>query len=794
MNATMSKEVTSMSNIAEMLAAVKTSASYSHPVHLSMTPAKLVSVKVDRPNVWSNPDGDGVMVRYPESVSPWYTHAAERPSAVNAARLNHDSNPMTWGALVEWILTTGHRMVQPMRYEQLHRVDGVVTTKVCDYAKDSVPLFNIVKSAGQRDSKHIEAYYAVMLDCDNGKVSFDEACAMCVAKGWEFFAYTSFSHKASHHKYRLVILLSAPVVGQTMMRLIRQLSIPVDGDRSCKDPGRYFYPPSAPADSTDHRLFYNPGAPLSVAEVAALEAADNAALPKTAPKAGVVQKSHKKASGKYATLPQDQLLRTADGTEFDLYSKAQADFATPEFEGWKRVYPFCHEGSGTASAFCSWNDKRSCAQVTCPACEKTWFASKRASTDDIDWPVMDRYGKMQPAHRENVYYALELLGYACRYDTACSRPVITRNGVVLTSELGALKTRLLSELLNFGFGINTSKVHLDTWYTEVEFNSVREYLESEEWDGEDHLAQLDAAMNATSEGASDYLMKWLIGAVAVTMQGRANNSPPMVLTFLGEQGACKTTFGKELTRDIPHLFCESASLDTSHATNTGIKLGSAFVVELGEIGATMSKSDFNSLKACITAEHDSFRPLYSNSEVRRPRQCVLYATVNDTQFIRDDSRSRRWWVIETTGIDGAAMRAINMRQLWAQVKWLYDAEMPWWYEGAEQEVVKDRNQQYQVESPILETIKESFTDDPNGPGIGTEFILRAIYGASRPFTAAEKQSAGYACRSLGFQSKKTAAGVKYMIRHTSGPQQYNGTGRLPSFTPVTRAMGASKES
>ena len=766
-----------MSSIAEMRELVKTSACYDHTVHLSKSPEQLTSIPVDVPTE---------KVRYPADLSPWYAEGARRDSAVLTSKKLHDSVARTWGGVLSELLNDSHIRVQPMRYEWFNSKTGEY--EILDYGKDTVPLFNLVKSAGSRRTESIEEYHAVMLDIDSGEVRFDEAQAIATEAGWECFGYTSYSHTPGKHKYRLLVLLEVPVKPPTMVQIARELTRRFKGDKSCKDPGRYFYVPSCPVDAEEALMFYLQGSPLSVAQVAELVAADNAALPAADPKAGQVQKSHKKGGGKYGTLPKDALLRTKEGVEFNLYDKTAEDFTPgPDLESWKRVFPICHPPSGKEpSAFCSWNEKRGCAQYVCGACEKTLFASKSASTDDIDWPVMDRFGRMQTTHRDNVFHALDTLGYSCRYDTACSRLSFYRGGVLLQSDADVTKNRLLSELLNFGFPLSTAKVHLETWYAGNEFNSVTEYLSSAEWDGVDRISQLVAALNIKNTEAAEYVPMWLVGAVAVNVRSRDNNSPPMVLAMVGPQGIGKTTFGKLITRDVPHLFCEGAALD-GHEVNTYSRLGSNWIVELGEVGSTMARSDFDTLKKVITSENDTYRPLYSNSQVDRPRRCALYATVNELQFIRDNSDARRWWVLEMDSIDLATLRAMDMRQMWAQARAMYDAGFQWWYELEANDAVKERNRAYMIESAAHETVSTMFVEDETSPGMSTEAMLRALYGSDRMFTSAEKQQIGYACRALKFKTKRTKGGMAYLVRCIKGQYEQRAVLAVPRRAPTNPA-------
>ena len=65
-------------------------------------------------------------------------------------------------------------------------------------------------------------------------------------------------------------------------------------------------------------------------------------------------------------------------------------------------------------------------------------------------------------------------------------------------------------------------------------------------------------------------------------------------------------------------------------------------IELGELERS-TKNSQGALKAFISKEVDTVRPPYSRVDVKKPRQSHFIATVNETDFLKDQTGN--WWLI-----------------------------------------------------------------------------------------------------------------------------------------------------
>src|SRR5207247_7738015 len=76
---------------------------------------------------------------------------------------------------------------------------------------------------------------------------------------------------------------------------------------------------------------------------------------------------------------------------------------------------------------------------------------------------------------------------------------------------------------------------------------------------------------------------------------------------------------------------------------------------------------------------DRFRPPYGRRLIESPRQCIFADSVNHTNYLRDETASRRFWPVKSTRILIDEL-ARDRDQLWAEAVVCYRAGAPWWLE------------------------------------------------------------------------------------------------------------------
>lgn len=201
--------------------------------------------------------------------------------------------------------------------------------------------------------------------------------------------------------------------------------------------------------------------------------------------------------------------------------------------------------------------------------------------------------------------------------------------------------------------------------------------------------------------------KWLLNVVrqAGNTFEKAYSSQG-ILVFQGEQGTYKSTFFKDLFNN--HKFFKGGQ-DLDPKDKDSIKQNTKYVVvELGELDATLKHSQAR-LKAFITREYDEYRLPYAHTENKTPRTTTYCATVNKIDFLKDETGSRRYWVIPIKKCNIDKLHQIDISKFWGAVYDLYLSNMVDYYLTSEEtNLLNGKNTSFNMETDISIIIDETF--------------------------------------------------------------------------------------
>ena len=249
------------------------------------------------------------------------------------------------------------------------------------------------------------------------------------------------------------------------------------------------------------------------------------------------------------------------------------------------------------------------------------------------------------------------------------------------------------------------------------YNPVKEYLEKahrkyKRTKGANELKRLLETITYADYYTADdilfnerMLIKWLISGVKMGMnEGKFNAE--FTLVFKGKQGLGKTRWFRALIPQeyLTDFFKDGVQLDLGKKDDI-IQATSYWLCELGELGGTMRKSDRDALKAWLTSTHDEFRTPYSRKAEKYPRRTFFACTVNDDEFLRDDTGNRRFIVIDVEALNHT--HHIDIDLLWGQLMEMYLQGAVTHLDQEEIKLNNDRNKLYLVKSDeqlILEDI------------------------------------------------------------------------------------------
>ena len=164
---------------------------------------------------------------------------------------------------------------------------------------------------------------------------------------------------------------------------------------------------------------------------------------------------------------------------------------------------------------------------------------------------------------------------------------------------------------------------------------------------------------------SKIFTKWVINVVKMAHNTLDNNySSQGVLVLQGGQGTFKSTFCRELMPDVK-WFKGDESLDPEK-TDSIIKNTSYILVEWGELDSTL-KGEQAKLKQYITATNDEYRSPYAQFAEKYPRVTSYIGTVNKADFLKDETGSRRFWIIPVEKCDIKKLKEIDIQEFWGAV-------------------------------------------------------------------------------------------------------------------------------
>ncbi|HDR9259594.1 TPA: hypothetical protein QDB21_005616 [Burkholderia vietnamiensis] len=364
---------------------------------------------------------------------------------------------------------------------------------------------------------------------------------------------------------------------------------------------------------------------------------------------------------------------------------------------------------------------------------------------------------------ENMQYMLEEYGITARYNVISKEVEISIPGKTFSQD-----NHMESCLSHIGSVCGRNRMprgnvagYITTIADGNQYNPAAEWIDSKPWDGKDRIDALADTLDAADVDLCRVLMRrWLVGAVACvysydgwSMQG--------VLVLQGAQGLGKTTWIKHLADFNHRLVAESVILNPADKDSVK-QFASYWLVELGELEATFSKSDITALRGFITKQMDELRLPYAKATSKFPRRTAAAASVNEHAYLRDETGNRRYWTIRCG--DGLnAMHDIDMQQVWAQAKVLYEAGERHPLTKDEMARLEEANMEHTERNPLEDLIMSRFEWDKLAVGGMTAAEVCIAVGYDKPTNKQAKDAATILRRATGGEPKKSNGRVVFQM-------------------------------
>jgi len=244
-----------------------------------------------------------------------------------------------------------------------------------------------------------------------------------------------------------------------------------------------------------------------------------------------------------------------------------------------------------------------------------------------------------------------------------------------------------------------------------------------------------------------HLKKHLVRAVACALEPTYFNKHAFILVGY-KQNTGKSTWCRFLCPPaLENYLAENPSSDKDGL----ITLSENFIINLDEL-AQLGKQDINKLKTMFSKDRVKVRHPFGRKAVTTPRRASFVGSINDQEFLTDDTGSVRWLCFEIDEIDFNYSVKVDIDKVWAQAYREYKKGFK--YQLTREDIIENEkaNAKFQKSTPEKEMIAKYFepgnTDDEF---FNATEIIQELTIQTNSIIKFNHIQIGKACNQLGFQ-------------------------------------------
>lgn len=185
---------------------------------------------------------------------------------------------------------------------------------------------------------------------------------------------------------------------------------------------------------------------------------------------------------------------------------------------------------------------------------------------------------------------------------------------------------------------------------DARYNPVKDGFEVLVWDGVERLRHwMVDCLGAPDTEYTACVSRWFLMSMVARVYEPGCQMDYM-LVLQGSQGARKSTVLQLLAGD----YYGAGSFRVGDKDSLQALQG-RLLFNFNELDA-LNRAESTAIKGFITERTDRFRPPYGKDFQPFPRTCVLTGDTNQSEFLRDATGDRRFWVVHCSEIDVEKMR------------------------------------------------------------------------------------------------------------------------------------------
>lgn len=229
-------------------------------------------------------------------------------------------------------------------------------------------------------------------------------------------------------------------------------------------------------------------------------------------------------------------------------------------------------------------------------------------------------------------------------------------------------------------------------------NPVRDYLDGLRWDGTERLETCLPGVTPTAFTRM-VARKVLVAAVARIYEPGCKWDHTLVLQ--GDEGLGKSWWVDKMARGY-----SAPLVGKLNDKDTLITMQRSWIMVADE-GFSLKKADSDVMKEFLTRREDVFRLPYDREAQPHPRHTVIWASINDEVFLRNQQGNRRFLIVRCEQkVDFDAITDDYIAQVWAEAVHLYRAGERLFLASDEGEVAAAEREQFTEEDALVGVIQE----------------------------------------------------------------------------------------
>jgi putative DNA primase/helicase len=397
--------------------------------------------------------------------------------------------------------------------------------------------------------------------------------------------------------------------------------------------------------------------------------------------------------------------------------------------------------------------------------------------DPIVFPAMIDTGNggKRPAkdHMLNTKAVMDHYGFSVRYNRMTANMELSRHGELVAE--GQNRARAMLENRCAEHQLSRAAVDPHLMNLAEPYHPVEDWLDAEigGWDGQDRYPAVFDTIELRRgyrhrDLASGLLRTWCRLAAAMATAGASVPTAQGALVLQGAQGAGKTRWLATLAAQ-PGFFLSGVHLDPNDKDSVAVAR-SRWIVELGEIDGTFRKSDIAALKAYITKDADTYRVPYGRTPETLIRRTAYCASVNPQHFLVDETGNRRWWTVPIDHCDVDALRRVDIRQFWLQMRQEVRQGALTWLDDSLAAQLVEANLEHEAQDPLVAALAAAYEPDPlrTQPHTVAQFIAEIDMLSKVPADRKLSLRIGRAMADIGAECSKVGGTRVWYVTRAAG--------------------------